>query len=44
VHVRILAMGEAHHVCEAAVKALARALHRATRTTHDQLPSTKGML
>jgi imidazoleglycerol-phosphate dehydratase len=43
-HVRILAMGEAHHVCEAAVKALARALHRATRTTHDTLPSTKGTL
>ena len=43
-HVRILAMGEAHHVCEAAIKALARALHRATRTTHDTLPSTKGTL
>ncbi len=43
-HVRILAMGEAHHVCEAAIKALARALQRATRTTHDTLPSTKGTL
>jgi len=41
-HVRILAMGEAHHVCEAAVKGLARALQRATRTTHDDLPTTKG--
>ena len=43
-HVRILAMGEAHHVCEATVKALARALHRATRETHDELPTTKGTL
>ena len=43
-HVRILAPGEAHHVCEAAVKALARALRSATRTTHDELPSTKGTL
>ena len=41
-HVRVLAMGEAHHVCEAAVKALARALLRATRATHDELPTTKG--
>lgn len=41
-HVRVLAMGEAHHVCEAAVKALARALWRATRTVHDELPTTKG--
>lgn len=44
VHVRILAMGEAHHVCEAAVKALARALYAATRRTRDDLPSTKGAL
>ncbi len=43
-HVRVLEMGEAHHVCEAAVKALARALGVATRTTHDELPSTKGTL
>ena len=41
-HVRILAMGEAHHVCEATVKAFARALQRATRATHDALPTTKG--
>lgn len=41
-HVRVLAMGEAHHVCEAAVKGLARALWRATRTVHDELPTTKG--
>jgi imidazoleglycerol-phosphate dehydratase len=44
VHVRVLASGETHHVCEAAVKALARALHQATRVTHDELPSTKGTL
>ncbi len=44
VHVRVLAMGEAHHVCEATVKALARALRLATRVSHDELPSTKGTL
>ncbi|CAN5697464.1 imidazoleglycerol-phosphate dehydratase HisB [soil metagenome] len=44
VHVRILAMGEAHHVCEATVKALARALHAATRITGSDVPSTKGTL
>jgi imidazoleglycerol-phosphate dehydratase len=44
VHVRVLAMGEAHHVCEAAIKALARALHRATRITGTEVPSTKGTL
>ncbi len=44
VHVRILAMGEAHHVCEAAIKGLARALHQATRITGTGVPSTKGTL
>jgi imidazoleglycerol-phosphate dehydratase len=44
VHVRILAPGEAHHVCEATLKALARALHRATRITGSGIPSTKGAL
>lgn len=44
VHVRILAMGEAHHVCEAAVKALARSLGRASRVSGDEIPSTKGTL
>jgi imidazoleglycerol-phosphate dehydratase len=43
-HVRILAMGEAHHTCEAAMKAFARALHRATRVTGSDIPSTKGTL
>ncbi len=43
-HVRVLARGEAHHVCEAAMKAFARALRLATRVTHDELPSTKGAL
>lgn len=44
VHVRVLAGRETHHVCEAVVKAFARALHAATRVTHDTLPSTKGSL
>jgi imidazoleglycerol-phosphate dehydratase len=43
-HVRWLATGEAHHGCEAAMKAFARALWTATRVTHDALPSTKGSL
>lgn len=44
VHVRWLATGDAHHGCEAVVKALARALYAATRITSDTLPSTKGTL
>lgn len=44
VHVRVLAGEETHHVCEAVMKAFARALHAATRVTHDELPSTKGLL
>lgn len=44
VHVRVLAGRETHHVCEAIVKAFARALHVATRVTHEALPSTKGLL
>ena len=43
-HVRLLAGREAHHVIEAIFKAFARALHAATRVTHDALPSTKGTL
>jgi imidazoleglycerol-phosphate dehydratase len=43
-HVRLLSGREAHHVIEAIVKALARALHQATRVTHTQMPSTKGSL
>ncbi len=43
-HVRLLAGREAHHVIEATFKALARALHQATRHTRDDLPSTKGVL
>ncbi len=43
-HVRVLAGDEAHHVMEAVTKAFARALHAATRVTHDDLPSTKGIL
>ncbi|HKI58907.1 MAG TPA: imidazoleglycerol-phosphate dehydratase HisB [Trueperaceae bacterium] len=44
VHVRVLAGEETHHVVEAVMKAFARALHAATRVTHDGLPSTKGLL
>jgi imidazoleglycerol-phosphate dehydratase len=35
---------EAHHVLEASVKALARALYLATRITREDLPSTKEVL
>ncbi|HZJ08445.1 MAG TPA: imidazoleglycerol-phosphate dehydratase HisB [Trueperaceae bacterium] len=44
VHVRVLAGEETHHVCEAVMKAFARALKDAVARTHDQLPSTKGLL
>ena len=43
-HLRLLAGREAHHVMEAAVKALARSLYLATRLTRSDLPSTKGSL
>lgn len=33
-----------HHKIEALFKALARALHDATRITHDTIPSTKGVI
>ncbi len=44
VHVRVLSGSEAHHVCEAVVKAWARALYGATRVTTSGVPSTKGSL
>ncbi len=44
VHVRVLAGEETHHVCEAVMKAFARALGAATRVTRSDLPSTKGVL
>lgn len=44
IHVRVLAGTETHHVCEAIVKAFARALRDAVRVVHDELPSTKGVL
>lgn len=44
VHVRVLSGEETHHVCEAVMKAFARALRDAVALTHDQLPSTKGLL
>ncbi|MFC5848231.1 imidazoleglycerol-phosphate dehydratase HisB [Deinococcus petrolearius] len=43
-HVRLLAGREAHHVIEAVVKALARALRDAVALTSDAMPSTKGSL
>ena len=43
-HVRLLAGREAHHVIEAIMKALARALRDAVRVTSDELASTKGVL
>ncbi|MBB5233251.1 imidazoleglycerol-phosphate dehydratase HisB [Deinococcus budaensis] len=43
-HVRLLAGREAHHVIEAVVKALARALRDAVRVTSEELASTKGVL
>lgn len=43
-HVRVLSGTEVHHVCEAIVKAWARALHQATRIVSNTLPSTKGTL
>ena len=43
-HVRVLSGTEVHHVCEAVVKAWARALYEATRVVSDTLPSTKGTL
>jgi imidazoleglycerol-phosphate dehydratase len=43
-HVRVLAGCEVHHVCEAIVKAWARALQSATRVVSESLPSTKGLL
>lgn len=43
-HLRLLAGREAHHVLEAGVKALARALYQATRITREDVPSTKEVL
>lgn len=43
-HVRVLAGREAHHVIEAVIKALARALQDAVQVTSGVLPSTKGSL
>ena len=43
-HLRLLSGREAHHVVEASFKALARALHKATRRTGEGVPSTKGVL
>ncbi|HLU83422.1 MAG TPA: imidazoleglycerol-phosphate dehydratase HisB [Trueperaceae bacterium] len=44
IHVAVLSGEETHHVCEAVMKAFARALRDAVKVTHDALPSTKGLL
>ena len=44
IHVRVLSGTEAHHVCEAIVKAWARSLYYASRTTTSGVPSTKGTI
>lgn len=41
-HVRVLAGRETHHVCEAVMKAFARALAGACRVSGGELPTTKG--
>ena len=43
-HIRELSGGNAHHVIEAAFKAMARAMRDALRREGDDLPSTKGVL
>jgi imidazoleglycerol-phosphate dehydratase len=46
-HARLLAGRDDHHRAEALFKALARALHQATRidpTLSGEVPSTKGMI
>jgi imidazoleglycerol-phosphate dehydratase len=43
-HIRLLSGREAHHLIEAAFKALARALYQATRVTRLDLPSTKEVI
>lgn len=44
IHVTVYSGEETHHVCEAVMKAFARALRDAVKVTHDALPSTKGLL
>src|SRR5215470_14443306 len=43
-HVENLYGRNQHHIAETIFKATARALHRATRIQHAQIPSTKGVL
>jgi len=44
-HLRVLAGGNAHHLCEAAFKATGRALHWAVQAIPDgDVPSTKGVI
>jgi imidazoleglycerol-phosphate dehydratase len=43
-HIRELSGGNAHHVIEAAFKAMARAMRAALKIEGDALPSTKGVL
>jgi imidazoleglycerol-phosphate dehydratase len=43
-HIKELNGGNAHHVIEASMKALAKAMRAALTISGDELPSTKGML
>ncbi len=43
-HIKEFSGGNAHHVIEASMKALARAMRAALVVSGDELPSTKGML
>lgn len=43
-HLRQLAGGNSHHLAEALVKALARALRAATAVSGEEIPSSKGVL
>ena len=43
-HLKMLAGGNAHHVIEAGMKALAKAMRAALQVSGDELPTTKGLL
>ncbi len=43
-HIQLIRGNNTHHIIEASVKAVARALHDAVRIEGDRVPSTKGLL
>ena len=43
-HIKELTGGNAHHVIEASMKAMAKAMRAALTVSGDELPSTKGLL